>query len=98
MHISPIVHCFLRIHYLEHKTSDWVRSMTNFRVGPQEPLLATVKRRTLSQLGHVTRHDSLSKSSLRSTFKDGRRRRGRQKNCWTENIKEWTSLPIPSEN
>ena len=38
----------LRISYLENKTNDWVRSTLNILVGPQEPLLATVKRRKLS--------------------------------------------------
>ena len=35
------------IFYLEHKTSDWVRSKINFLVGAQdqEPLLTTAKRR-----------------------------------------------------
>ena len=41
----------LRISHLEHKTNDWVRSKINFLVGPQEPLLATVKRRKLSWFG-----------------------------------------------
>ena len=36
-----------RISYLEHKTNDWVRSKTNFLVGSQEPLLATVKRQKI---------------------------------------------------
>ena len=31
-------------------------------VGPQEPLLATVKRWKLAWFGHITRHDSLSKT------------------------------------
>ena len=37
---------FLCISYLEHKTNYWVcmRSKLNFLVGPQEPLLTTVKR------------------------------------------------------
>ena len=35
--------------------------------GPQKPLLATVKRRTLAWFGHVTRHDSLSKTILQGT-------------------------------
>ena len=34
----------LRISYLEHKTNDLVQSKINFLVGPQEPLLAAVKR------------------------------------------------------
>ena len=37
----------LRISYLEHKTNDWFRSKINFLVVPQEPLLATVRRRKL---------------------------------------------------
>ena len=70
----------LRVSYLEHKTNDWVRSKINFFVGPQEPLLATVssgnclfwqlsllataKGWKIAWLGHVTRHDSLSKTIL----------------------------------
>ena len=61
----------LRIFYLEHKTNDWVRSEINFLVGPQESLLATVKRRELAWFGHVTRHDSLSKTILQGTLEDG---------------------------
>ena len=52
------------IFYLEHKTNDWVQSKINFLVGPQEHLLATVKRWKLAWFGHVTRYDSLSKTIL----------------------------------
>ena len=55
-------------------TNDWVRSKINFLVGPQEPLLATVERRKLSWFGHVTRHDSLFKTTVQGTLEDGRRR------------------------
>ena len=61
----------LRISYLEHKTNDWVWSKINFCVGPQEPLLATVKRRKLAWFGHVTRHDSLSKTILLGIWRFG---------------------------
>ena len=54
-----------RISHLEHKTNDWVRSKINFRVCPQEPLLATDKRWKLAWFGHVTRHDSLSRAPWR---------------------------------
>ena len=46
----------LRSSFLEHKI--------DFLVDPQEPLLATDKRRKLARFGHVTRHDSLSKPVL----------------------------------
>ena len=83
-----------RISCLEHETNDWVRGKINFLVGPQEPLLATVKRRKLAWFGHATRRNSLSKTILQGTLEGGRRR-GRQRKCCMDNIKEWTSLPMP---
>ena len=77
----------------EHKTNDWVQSKTSFLVDPQKPLLATVKRWKLAWFGHVTRHDNFSKTILQGTLEVGRRR-GRQRKCWMDNIKEWTSLPM----
>ena len=50
---------------MEHKANNWVWSKVNFLVGPQEPLLATVKRWKLAWFGHVTCPDSLSKTILR---------------------------------
>ena len=85
----------LRISYLEHKTNDYVRSLVSSYVGPQEPLLTTVKRRKLAWFGHVTRHDTLSKTILQGTVEGGRRR-GRQRKSWTDNVKEWTDLSIPA--
>ena len=52
----------LRISYLEHKTNDWVRSKISFLVGLHEHLLVTFKRWKLAWLGHVTRHNSHSKT------------------------------------
>ena len=71
-----------------------MRGKINFHVGPQEPLLATVKRQKLARFGHVTLHDNLSKTILYGALEGGRRR-GRQRKCWVDNIKERTSLPIP---
>ena len=74
----------LRISYLEHKTNDWVRSKINYLEGPQEPLLATVKRRKLAWFRHLTRHDILSKTILQGTLEDGRCR-GLQRKCRMDN-------------
>ena len=82
-----------RISCLEHKTNDCVLSKINFLVGPQEPLLATVKRQKLGWFRHVTRHDSLSKTILQSILEGGRHH-GQQKKCWTDIVKEWMSLPM----
>ena len=81
----------LRISYLGHKTNDWVQSKINFLVSPQKSLLATVKRQTLAWF---TRHDSLSKTIPQGILEVGRRF-GRHRKCWMDNIKEWTSLPVP---
>ena len=56
---------------MEHKSNDWVRSKINFLVGPQEPLLATVKRRKLAWFWRVTRHNSLFKTILQGALKYG---------------------------
>ena len=57
----------LHISYFEHKTNNWVQSTINFIVGPQEPLLAIVKRQKLAWFGH----DSLSKTILQGTLEGG---------------------------
>ena len=60
--------------------SFWVRSKINFLVGPQEPLLADLKRRKLAWFGHLTRHNSLSKTIPQGTLQV-KRSHGRQRKC-----------------
>ncbi|GFR76294.1 UDP-glucuronosyltransferase 2A1-like [Elysia marginata] len=90
---KPILMKLLRISYKDYVTNESVRELVVAYVSPQEPLLATVKRRKLAWFGHVTRHDSLSKTILQGTV-EGKRRRGRQKKAWCDNIKEWTGMAI----
>ena len=56
-----------------------IRTAENL-VGSQEPLLATVKIRKLVWFGHVTKHDSLSKTMMHGTVEGGRRRGRHRKN------------------
>ena len=89
--------CFrrlLRISYKDRKTNEYVRKEIEHRVGPQEPLLAKVKRRKLSWFAHTTRHNTLCKTILQGTVEGGRRR-GRQRKSWSDNIKEWTEMTTP---
>ena len=60
----------------------------NLHIGPYEDL-ATVKRRKLKWYGHLTRSDGITKVTLQGTV-EGRRRRGRPKKSWIDNIAEWT--------
>ena len=52
------------------------------------------KREKLAWLRHVKRHISLFKTILQDTL-DGRWCHGQQRKCWMDNIKKWTSLPMP---
>ena len=66
--------------------------------GPtRRPSGATVKKRSLAWFGHVTSHDSLSKTFLQGTLESGRCR-GRQRKCWMDNVKEWTSPPAHGQS
>ena len=62
------------ISWREHKTNEYVHKTVEDLVGPQEPLLGTVKRRKLIWFGHVTRHNSLSKTIMQGTVAGGRKR------------------------
>ena len=84
----------LRISYLNHKNNFLVWSKISSPVGPQEPVLVTVKRWKLAWFGHVTRHNSLAKTILQSTLEGGLCC-GRQRRCWMDDIKGWMSLPVP---
>ena len=54
-----------------------------------------VKKRTLRWFGHVSRSSGLAKTILQGTVK-GKRKRGRQKKKWEDNIKEWTGMDFAS--
>ena len=89
--------CFRRllgISYREHKTNEFVWNTVLSHVGPQEPLLATVRRRKLQWFAHVTRHNTLCKTILQGTVEGGRRR-GRQRMSWSDNVKNWTDMTTP---
>ncbi len=81
----------LGISYKDHIPNTEVRSRIQQAIGPHEDLLTTVKRRKLQWYGHVSRSSGLAKTILQGTV-PGRRRRGRQKKRWEDNIKEWTGL------
>ena len=75
----------LFISYIEHKPNESVRRQLDSLARNQEPMLSTVKRCKLSWFGHVTRHNTISKTTL-----EGRRRQAGRMKTWLENIDEWT--------
>ena len=81
----------LRISYKDHVTNEEGRAKIQQAIGPHEDLLITVKRRKLQWYGHASRSSGLAKTILQGTVK-GRRRQGRHKKRWEDNIKEWTGV------
>ena len=81
----------LRISYKDYVTNEEVRAKIQQAIGPHEDLLTIVKRRKLQWYGHVSRSSGLAKTIVQGTLK-GRRRHGRQRKRWEDNIREWTGL------
>lgn len=79
----------LGISYTDHITNDEIRKIITQHVGHYEDLLTTVKKRKLRWYGHVTRSSGLTKTILQGTV-PGKRRQGRQRKRWSDNIAEWT--------
>ena len=83
----------LQISYLEHKTNEYVWEKIKSITCHQETIITSIKRRKMAWFGHVVRHDTLTKTILQGTIEGGRRR-GRQRKCWLDNIKEWTGMKL----
>ena len=79
------------ISYKDHVTNEDVRAKIQQAIGPQEDLMTIVTRRRLHWYGHVSRPSGLAKTILQGTVK-GRRRQGRQRKRWEDNIRKWTGL------
>ena len=81
----------LRMSYKDHIANEEVCAKIKQATGPHEDLLTIVKRRKLQWYGHVPRSPGLAKTILQGAVK-GRKRQGRQKKRWEDNIREWTGL------
>ena len=84
-------HKKLRISYKDHVTNEEVYANIQQAVRPHEDILTVVKRHKLKWYGHVCRSSGLAKTVLQGTVKGGTRR-GRQKERWEDNVREWTGL------
>ena len=82
------------ISYLEHKINNWVRSKVNFLVGPQEPLVVVVKRRTLAWLGMSHATTASPKPSFRAPWRVDDAMVGRGNAGWISS----KSDPCPCQN
>ena len=81
----------MNISYKDHVTNEEVRRKIQAAVGEYDELLTLVQKRKLRWFGHVSRSSGLAKSILQGRVK-GKRKRGRQKKRWVDNINEWTGM------
>ena len=81
----------LNISYKDYVTIEEVRRKIQAAIGEYDKLL-TLKLRWFR---HVSRSSGLAKATLQGTVK-GKRKRGRQKKRWDDNIKEWTGMYFAS--
>ena len=85
----------LNISYKDHVTNEEVRRKIQAAIGEYDDLLTLVKKRKLRWFGHVSRSFGIAKTILQGTVK-GKRKRGRQRKRWEDNIKEWTGMDFAS--
>ena len=81
----------LNISYKDHVTNEEVRRKIQTAIGEYDGLLTLVKKRKLRWFGHVSRSSGLAKTIPQGTMK-GKRKSGRLKKRWEDNIKEWTGM------
>ena len=74
----------LTISYKDHVTNEEVRRKIQAAIGEYDELLTLVKK--LRWFGHVSRSSGLAKTIIQGTVK-GKRKRGREKKRWEDNIK-----------
>ena len=78
----------LNISFKDHVTNEEVHNRIQNATGVHDDLLTIVKKRKLRWYGHISRSSGMAKIILQGTV-EGARRRGRQKEKWEDNIKEW---------
>ena len=84
---EAIEHFMLPMRRFAERSKQPLENMTNS--------CSLVKKRKLRWFGHVSRSSGLAKTILQGTVK-GKRKRGRQKRRWEDNIKEWTGMDFAS--
>ena len=87
----------LNILYKDHVSNEEVCRKIQAAIGEYDKLLALVKKRKLRWFVHVLRSSGLAKTILQGTVKV-KRRRGRQKKRWEDNINKLTEMDFGSSS
>ena len=75
----------LNVSYKERKTNILVNNLINEKVVSYVPLLDIIMPRKMTTFGHITRHDSMSKTILQC-YVEGNIKRGRPWTNWLNDI------------
>ena len=85
----------MNVSYTDHVTNEDVRRKIQAGTGKYNELLTLVKKRKLMWFCRISSSSGLAKTILQGTMQ-GKRKRGRQKKRWEDDIKEWTGLDFAS--
>ena len=86
----------LNISYKDHVTNEEIGRKIQAAIGEYDELLTLVKKRKLRWFGHVSMSSGLAKTILEGTVKGTRKKKGRQKKRWEDNINEWIGIDFAS--
>ena len=77
-----------QIHWKDHVTNEDVLR----RLGTERRLLSDIKKRKLRYYGHIKRRNNILTTAVEGRL-EGTRPRGRPRNNWFGDIREWTNRP-----
>jgi len=83
------VNVMMRISWTEHRTNQEILD----ELAPSRRFLPEIQRCKLKYCGHIVRAENLSTTILHGRI-NGSRSRGRPKRRWTDDVKNWSGLPI----
>ena len=85
----------LNISYKDHVTNEEVRRKIQAAIREYDELLTLVRKKETKMVWLCFKVFCLAKKFLQGTVK-GKRKRGRRKKRWEDNIKEWTGIDFAS--
>ena len=81
----------LNISYKDHVTKEDISRKIQAAIGKYDGPLTLIKKWKLRWFGHISRPSGSAKMILQGTVR-GKRRKGRQKKRWEDNIKDWIGM------
>ena len=84
--------CFRRLGNIKRSDRVIKYDSVNEKLKTKRTLLSDIQRRKLRYFGHVKRRNNILSTAVEGRL-EGRRPRGRPRNNWMTDVREWTGLP-----